>query len=145
VVEVGGRFINGSVRPLISADEYLSVDLEAGPEVDVVADVRDWTPPWKAELVVCCEVLEHAADPRGIVNRCAAFLAPAGRVLITCAGPGRQPHSGHDGGPPLPGEHYGNISAAKLGRWLTDAGLTRVVTEYNPDACDTYASGFRGP
>jgi hypothetical protein len=145
VVEVGGRFINGSVRPLISHDTYLSVDLEPGPEVDVVADVHDWEPPWLANLVICCEVLEHAPDPRGIVNRCVVFLAPRGRVLITCAGPGRAPHSGHDGGPPQAGEWYGNIPAPRLGRWLRDAGLVRVLTEYHAGVCDTYASGFRGP
>jgi SAM-dependent methyltransferase len=122
----------------------VSVDLEAGPEVDVVADVLDWEPPWKADLVVTCEVLEHAPDARGIVNRCVGFLAPGGRLLITCAGPGREPHSGHDGGVPWPGEHYANIAANKLGRWLRQAGLVQVTAQFHAATHDTYASGYRG-
>jgi SAM-dependent methyltransferase len=143
VVEVGGRNINGGVRDLFNYQEYLSIDLEPGPDVDVVGDCREWSPPWPngADLVVCCEVLEHTDDPAGVIAACAGYLALGGRLVVTCAGPGREPHSGHDGGPVRDGEHYANISPPDLVRWLHDAGIQGSLIEYHAGACDVYATG----
>lgn len=141
VVEIGGRFINGGVRDLIKADEYISLDLEDGPDVDVVADCRTWTPPGPADLVVACEVLEHAEDAEGVIGACLGYLAAGGRLIVTCAGPGRAPHSGHDGGTVRPGEHYANIEPADLTGWL--AGLDELEVTYQPGPCDVYATGVR--
>jgi SAM-dependent methyltransferase len=142
VVEVGGRDVNGGVRDLISADEYLSIDLEDGPGVDVVGDCREWEPPWPASLVICCEVLEHAPDPRGVVDACIQFLKPAGRLILTCAGPGREEHSGHDGGPIRGDEHYANIDPDELEKWLAE-DLEAVRVTYNGIAKDVYATGIK--
>src|SRR5215207_10529132 len=130
VVEVGGRNINGSLRDAINADEYISIDLEDGPDVDVVGDCRDWEPPWPASLVLCAEVLEHAPDPRGVVDACIRFLRPGGRLVLTCAGPGRAPHSGHDGMAIQEGEHYANIDPDDLAKWLAE-DLEAVKVRYN--------------
>jgi hypothetical protein len=43
---------------------------------------------------------------------------PGGLLIITAAGPGRAEHSGADGGPLRPGEHYRNISPLALLAWL---------------------------
>lgn len=142
VIEVGGRNVNGSLRPYISADAYLSIDLEDGPDVDVVGDCRDWEPPWEASLVLCAEVLEHAPDPRGVVDACIRFLRPGGRLVLTCAGPGRAPHSGHDGGQVRDGEHYANIEPDELAKWLAE-DLEAVKVRYNAIACDVYATGIK--
>lgn len=143
VVEVGGRNINGGVRDLVDAGEYVSLDLEPGPGVDVVADCRVWKPDEPADLVVCCEVLEHADDPAGVVAACLSYLAPGGLLVVTCAGPGRAAHSGHDGGPLRPGEYYGNVDPDDLAAWL--APLTGVAVEYAAGPCDVYAVGRRTP
>jgi SAM-dependent methyltransferase len=142
VVEVGGRDINGGVRQLIDANTYLGIDLEAGPGVDVVADCRFWEPPWPASLVLCCEVLEHAPDPRAVVDACIGYLRPGGRLIVTCAGPGRAPHSGHDGGPVDPDEYYGNVEPDDLEKWLAE-DLEAVRVKYNGIAKDVYATGIR--
>jgi SAM-dependent methyltransferase len=142
VVEVGGRYVNGSIRRLIDARLYLSIDLEDGPEVDVVGDCRYWEPPWQASLVVCCEVLEHAAEAREVVDACIGYLKPGGRLIITCAGPGREPHSGHDGGPVKANEWYENIDPADLEKWL-DEDLEMVRVQYNGVAKDVYATGIK--
>jgi SAM-dependent methyltransferase len=142
VVEVGSRNVNGSIRELVQAGTYIGIDLEDGPGVDVVGDCRFWEPPWKAALVVCCEVLEHAPDPRAVVEACVGYLRPGGRLILTCAGPGREPHSGHDGGPVAQGEHYANVDPDDLEAWLTD-GLEAVVVKYNAIASDCYATGIR--
>lgn len=142
VVEVGGRAVNGSVRDLVSAGDYISIDLEDGPEVDVVGDCRDWEPPWPASLVVCCEVLEHAPEAREVVDSCIRFLKPGGRLILTCAGPGRAPHSGHDGGPVQANEWYENIDPADLEKWLAE-DLEMVRVTYNGVAKDVYATGIK--
>lgn len=144
VVEVGGRDINGGVTHLLRLAEhgwYWSIDLEPGPGVDEVADARAWSPPPQhdPELVLCCEVLEHAPDPAGVVKAMASWLRPGGLLLVTAAGPGRAVHSGHHGGPLAPGEYYGNVDPDDLTRWLEDAGLREVQVHYAPGPCDVYA------
>lgn len=142
VVEVGGRNVNGGVRELIAADEYLSIDLEDGPDVDVVGDCRTWQPPWLASLVVCAEVLEHADDPATVVKACVSYLKPGGRLVVTCAGPGRAPHSGHDGGPVQTNEWYENIEPVDLERWMLE-GCEAVRVEYHAIPKDVYATGIK--
>lgn len=140
VVEVGGRWINGGVKDLIDHKSYISLDLHEGAGVDVVADVRDWVLPGPlVDLVVCCEVIEHSEDPAAVVAACIALLAPGGRLVLTCAGPDRAPHSGLDGGPVRDGEYYANIEPDELAQWLD--GLADVDVEYHPDRGDLYATG----
>ena len=143
VVEIGGRNINGGVRDLIPHEEWLSVDLEPGVDVDVVGDCREWRPPWPADLVICLEVLEHAPDPDGIVVAAIGYLARSGRLLLTCAGPGRPEHSGQDGMPQLqPGEHYANIDPNRL-RSILQAALVDVEVVYDETDHDVRATGVR--
>jgi SAM-dependent methyltransferase len=142
VVEVGSRDINGSIRELVDVATYVGIDLEDGPGVDVVADCRFWEPPWKASLVLVCEVLEHAPDPRAVVDACIGYLRPGGRLIVTCAGPGRAPHSGHDGGPVDDGEHYANIAPLDLEKWLAE-DLEAVRVEFRAIPCDVYATGIK--
>lgn len=142
VVEVGSRDINGSIRSLVDAQVYVGVDLEDGPGVDVVGDCRFWSPPWQASLVICAETLEHAPEPREVVDACISYLRPGGRLVVTCAGPGREPHSGHDGGPVDPDEWYQNIDPADLEKWLAE-DMEAVTVRYNGIAKDVYATGIR--
>ena len=142
VVDVGGRDVNGSIRDLVDAQVYVAVDLEDGPGVDVVADCRHWSPPWQASLVLCAEVLEHAPEPREVVDACISYLRPGGRLVVTCAGPGREPHSGHDGGPVDPDEYYENVDPERLEKWLAE-DLEAVTVRYNGIAKDVYATGIR--
>lgn len=141
VVEVGGRDVNGGVRDLFTCDSYTSLDLESGPGVDVVADCREWAPPEHVDLVLALEVLEHAPEPAGVVKAAVSYLAPGGLLVLTCAGPGRAPHSGHDGGPVHAGEHYANVDPGDLDQWLAE--LVDVEVQYAPAPCDVYAVGRR--
>ena len=131
VVEVGSRDINGSVRSLIDCKTYTGIDLAAGPNVDVIGDAFDMRHP--CDLVVCMEVLEHEPRAEALVARMASWLRPGGAMLLTAAGPGRAAHSAHDGGGLRPGEHYANIEPLDLSRWLTAAGLVRVVEQLGDD------------
>lgn len=121
VVEFGSRDVNGSVRPFIRADEYVGVDIAPGPGVDVVSAAEDYRGERYADLVVCCETLEHAPNTEAIVESARRNLChPQGWFLMTCATHGRAPHSAVDGGPLREGEFYANVDpgafCALLGR-----------------------------
>lgn len=118
VVEVGGRDINGTVRDLFPKSDYTAVDIHDGPGVDVVADFLDFTPPRKADAVVCCEVAEHTDQWPAIVKHAAEILKVDGTLIFTAAGPDRAPHSAYDGAELRDGEFYENIDPAKLKRTL---------------------------
>lgn len=129
VLDIGGRDINGSVRDLfLGAEHYVSIDLLAGPAVDVIGDVTLWDWDETFEVVVCCEVLEHAKNWRDILRAAFDRLESGGLFIMTCAGEGRAPHSGVDGGHLRPDEYYGNISEADLFAELIVRGFEDITT-----------------
>lgn len=78
--------------------------------------------------MVCCEVLEHSERWRDILHNVAAWQDSL-VLVITCAGPGRKPHSAIDGGPLRDGEYYANISAEELRAELIKAGFRTVYVD----------------
>ena len=141
VLDAGGRDVNGSPRLLFPGSTYLVLDLEDGPGVDVVGDARHWRPEAPVDLVLSVEVLEHAPDPAALLRAAWECLLPGGRLIVTCATDPRAPHSGHDGGPLRPGEHYANVAEADLKAWLAD--WDEVEIEVHPDRGDLYATAVR--
>jgi hypothetical protein len=129
VVEIGSLNINGSIRRLFGDCRYTGLDLVPGPGVDVVTEATTWTPIQPVGCVVCCEVLEHAPNAPGLVAAASKWLHPGGHLIVTCAGPGREPHSAIDGGPLRDGEHYQNLGADRLACMAVDAGLTVLDVE----------------
>lgn len=138
VLDVGGRYVNGSPRPLFpNAVVYRVLDIADGPDVDVVADAAAWTPDREYDVVVCCETFEHAAEWPRIALAAHKALRPGGRFIATMAGPGRAVHSGVDGGPWLHrGEHYANVAPEALDRALREAGFVQIVIDYQLAPCD---------
>ncbi len=115
VIEIGARDVNGSVRGLFDGADYTGIDIDDGPGVDVVIDAADYEPERKVDCVVCCETLEHAPNWRELVAASAGWLAEDGVLIITCAGPGRRPHSAIDGSYNVRAhEHYANVSIEEL-------------------------------
>lgn len=130
VVEVGSRDINGTIRHLFAGVPYVGLDLAAGPGVDWVGDAAEYEPAAPVEAVVCCEVYEHTARWPGLVRRAYEWLQPVGVLIVTCAGPGRRPHSAIDGGWTLhEGEHYLNVGAERLADVMRGAGFAAVTCE----------------
>lgn len=118
VLDIGGRDLNGSTRPLFpNASPYHVLDILPGPGVDFVADAADWRPdavkPY--DLVVTTETFEHTARWPEIIKTAWDVLRPGGWMIFTCAGPGRPPHSGVAAKWDLdPGEWYANVSVDKI-------------------------------
>lgn len=131
VLDIGGRDINGSVRELFpSAKPYVSIDLEPGPGVDIVANAATWVPDRTFDIVLAVEVFEHTWQWPEICLTAYWALTLGGRFIATMAGPGRHPHSGHDGEfRLLPGEYYGNVDPADLRRVLTEVGFTGIEVD----------------
>lgn len=143
VVDVGGRDINGTANALFTADQRTSIDLHAGPNVDVVGDALDWAPDALVDLVICMEVLEHEPRQQELVEHMLTWLAPGGRILITAGGPGRAPHSAIDGGFVRPGEPYKNLDPRELCDWFAAAGLHPFEVHYEAAPKDTYGWATR--
>jgi hypothetical protein len=97
ILEVGSAFVNGSVRPQIEAMKparYVGIDLAPGPGVDVVCPVEHLPADVDADLVVSCEMLEHAQDWKAAFRR----MADAARstLVLTARGPGFPYHNPPD-------------------------------------------------
>jgi cyclopropane fatty-acyl-phospholipid synthase-like methyltransferase len=143
VIEIGSRDINGSIRCHFPAASWIGLDLHAGPSVDVVCDAIDYIPEVPVDLVVIAEVFEHAANWGEILTHAAMWLKPGGQILITCAGPGREPHSAIDGAGLRFGEHYENITQDQLAEELHYAGFVRIEVSGNEHWKDTYAVAMK--
>ena len=89
VLEVGSRNVNGSARRIIESmrpAEYVGVDIEAAPEVDVICDIEKLDETFDAEsfdLVVTTEVMEQVRDWRRAVSNLKRMCRPGGVVLVT--------------------------------------------------------------
>lgn len=137
VLELGGRDVNGSVRPYFPGAKYVSVDITPGPGVDVVADATTYRGAERYDAVVCCETLEHAEDADGFVATAWGSLRPGGLFILTAACPPRAAHSAVDGGPLRVGEFYRNVDPALMASWLV--GWKDVDIEVHDDRGDIYA------
>jgi SAM-dependent methyltransferase len=153
VLDLGSREAGeGRVRDLFpSTTPYLGLDHVPGTGVDLVVDIESplfYNSEFEVikpefDLVVCAEVLEHTADPRAVLSNAHNALRGDGILLVTCAGPGREPHSCVIPGPPQPNEHYRNLDPTELESLLWEVGFKWVVVERDLTHHDLYASARR--
>ena len=127
LLEVGALNVNGTTRGLFQTCIWTGIDLLEGPGVDIVADAATYYPDEPFDGVVCTEVLEHAKDPKAVVLNIGQVTKPGGVLILTCAGPLRDPHAADGSGPPHEGEWYENIEALDLRAWLQEAGFSKVT------------------
>jgi SAM-dependent methyltransferase len=90
VLEIGSRYVNGSVRPFIERflrpKNYIGVDIEPGKYVDVVLDVENLVDHFGSEsfdVVIAAELLEHVNNWQLVINNIKKVLKPAGYIYIT--------------------------------------------------------------
>jgi len=82
VLEVGAYDINGTVRPLFPRP-YRGLDLQAGPNVDIVADILTIDLAGGFKTVVCCETLEHICEPWAAIEQMYKALDSGGLLIAT--------------------------------------------------------------
>lgn len=91
VLEVGSRYSNGSVRPLIEKfgkpREYIGIDIQPGKFVDVVIPAEKLIEHFGEEsfdVVIANSVLEHVKDWRAVINNMKSVLKKGGYIYIFC-------------------------------------------------------------
>lgn len=140
VLEVGSRYINGTVRTLFDGCNYIGLDLSSGPCVDDVCHVADlalykWPGenPIRFDTIISCEALEHDKRWRESLLAMWSLLVPGGMLIITAGGTGRPEHGTTRTSPtdsPATTDYYGNITEELF--W--DAfygGEPKVLSNYN--------------
>lgn len=142
-VDLGGCDVNGTARECWPGMAWHVVDQRPGPGVTEVADITLWRPIAAYDLALCTEVLEHCQDWPMVLETAHFVLEVGGIFVVTCAGPGREPHSAIDGGPLRADEHYANVEPGQLETVLRAVGFDLVKVAYNDASKDTYATARR--
>lgn len=90
ILEVGSKYVNGSVRPLIekftNPMKYIGVDMAEGKYVDMVVKAENIVEVFgknSFDVVISTEMLEHVKDWRIVVNNLKEVLKPMGYIYIT--------------------------------------------------------------
>lgn len=94
VLEVGSYDVNGSIRNVFSAaSNYVGVDLDHGPGVDVVAYGHELNyPDGSYDITISGECFEHDPYWRETFQNMVRMTRPGGLVAFTCASRGRAEH-----------------------------------------------------
>ena len=99
VIEFGSLDVNGSLRPfieLLKPAEYVGIDIEKGPGVDIVCNAEDALERFGEEsfdVVISTELLEHVKDWRKVVSNMKSICSPNGVILITTRSRGLHYHA----------------------------------------------------
>jgi len=136
VIEVGSYDVNGSIRADIEAQHpasYLGVDIEAGPNVDLVADVLDLPHmfPQGFGLVITTEMLEHVEDWQATMTALSQLVQPGGTLALTTRSPGFPYH-------PYPVDNW-RYPVDTMNEILTTLGLTVDTCIPDPDVPGVFA------
>jgi len=99
IIEVGAYDVNGSLRPIIESwaepAEYIGVDIEKGPGVDVVCMAEKMINVFGKErfdIVICTELLEHIRDWKKVVSNIKNICKANGIIIITTRSKGFKYH-----------------------------------------------------
>jgi SAM-dependent methyltransferase len=99
IIEVGSCDVNGSLRPIIESwaepAEYIGVDIERGPGVDVVCEAEKIIDAFGKEsfdIVISTELLEHVKDWKKVISNIKKICKPNGIILITTRSKGFKYH-----------------------------------------------------
>jgi hypothetical protein len=142
IIEFGAYNINGSVRDLCEADEYVGVDWRPGPGVDVVCLAHDYRerPEGYFPTAVATQMLEHDPHWRLTLARMVTLVKPGGYVILTWAGPGWEAHEMDT--PPERG-YYRNLEMHEVRGYLKLLGAWREeLSEVHGDPPDRFWMGI---
>ncbi len=100
VLEVGSKYVNGSVRPIIEKffqpEKYVGIDIEQGKFVDEVLPAEKLIEHFgqqSFDIVISTELLEHVKDWRIVIHNMKGVLKEGGYLYITTRSKGFPYHS----------------------------------------------------
>lgn len=135
VLEVGSHDVNGSVRPLFDgARSYLCIDPWPGPGVDRVVAVEHLAGSW--DVVVSCEMLEHAREPEAAAKAIAHATAPGGHLILTTRSEGFPIH-------PFPHDFGHRFSVSEIAILFDAFEPIELVPDPDPEAPGVFFHGRR--
>ncbi len=91
---MGSCSINGSITPIVKSHEpkeYIGVDMSEGNFVDKVVNATDLVKEFGKEsfdMVINCEMLEHAEEWQDVINNMKDVLKVGGYLVTTTRSPG---------------------------------------------------------
>jgi SAM-dependent methyltransferase len=98
VLEIGSYNVNGSLRQIVKSwypAEYIGVDIEKGPGVDVICKGEDLLRVFGKEsfdIILCTEVMEHVVDWKKIISIIKNICRKNGIILLTTVSYGFRYH-----------------------------------------------------
>lgn len=132
VLEFGAHDVNGSPRSLFAGcAEYVGVDPWPGKGVDVLSTAQDYDGQGRFDVVISAETLEHDADGAGQIESARRALKPGGKLILTAAAPGREPHRCDGTQGDLRGEFYRNVTPELLREWLAGWRIFEITVDVN--------------
>lgn len=148
VLEIGSLDINGTIRDLFNAKQYIGVDVQEGPGVDVVAEGQLLDYKDKSfDTVISAECFEHNPYWAETFVNMARMAKKA--VIFSCASTGRPEHgtrrtTPEDSPYTLDWDYYRNLEAKDFEQKVDlSEYFSEWHFEYNPESQDLYFYGFK--
>lgn len=147
VIEMGSLDINGTVRDFYNPTQYVGVDLDEGPGVDVVCPAQEVNfQDGSFDVAVSAECFEH--NPYWAETFANMYRIASKFVIFTCASDGREVHgtpSHHPGTSPftLHWDYYRNLNEEDFRQIFDiDSMFDQHEFTYNPVSKDLYFWGI---
>ena len=151
VLEIGSLDVNGNIRNLFNfTNDYTGIDLEKGPNVDIVLDGTDIDKLNKNfDIIISCECFEHAKNWKIIFKKMCEISKPDSFIVVSVASTGRVEHgterSGNWQSPGNKDDYYLNLTQKDFTK---NFNLKNIFSNYfffyNLNSYDLYFVGIKG-
>ncbi len=92
VLELGSKYVNGTVRDVFICDDYVGVDWESGPCVDRVSKVHELDIETQFDAVVSASMLEHDPFWEQSITKMVELLKQDGVLILSWGAALNAPH-----------------------------------------------------
>ena len=151
ILEIGSLDVNGNTRNLFNfCKSYIGIDLEEGPNVDLVLNGTDIHKlNKKFDIIISCECFEHAKDWKIIFEKMCQISKPNSFVVISVASTGRVEHgterSGNWQSPGNKDDYYLNLTKKDfINNFDLNILFSNYFFFYNINSFDLYFVGIKG-
>jgi len=86
ILDAGSYNVNGSYKSLFKNWQYSGLDVEPGPNVDIVVNGYDWGINEEYDVVISGQALEHVEDMSKFMKAIYLAVKPGGLVCIIAPG-----------------------------------------------------------